>query len=323
MALSAGEAFALLQKAWQNERLAHACLITGPVGSGKRELAAQLSGLIIGESTGDPLAHPDVHTVQPESKSRRIVVEQMRTLEGELRMRALSGGPKVGIIFDAERLQPQAANAFLKTLEEPPGQSHLILVSALPDQLLETIISRCMEVALRAPEHRERTPRQTELLTLLARSHSRDAMDLPGVYGLVRDFQKLLSESKETSQEQAERDWKDEEKRYKQTADPRWLEDREEQFKAIAEARYVAERSLLIETLELWWADILRQQAGAERLDFADHAPAISAVAARLSPAAALQRSAAIERLREQLNNPGLQEQLAIEVAFAGAFGQS
>src|SRR3954469_18731963 len=295
MALSSGEAFALLQKAKQHDRLAHACLITGPAGSGKRALASQLAGLIVGSTKGDPLTHQDVHTIQPESKSRRILIDQIRGLEGELRMRSMTGGAKVGIIFDAERLQPQAANAFLKTLEEPPGRSHLILITALPDQLLETIISRCMEVALRPLHAPERTPRQLELLDVLAASHRREGVDLPEVYGLVRDFQKLLSESKETAQEQAEADFKLEEQKYKQMADPRWLEEREEQFKAIAEARYVGERSLLLETLELWWADILRQQAGAEHLDFPDHREASGALARALAPAEALTRSAAIE----------------------------
>jgi DNA polymerase-3 subunit delta' len=322
MALSSGEAFALLQKAKQHDRLAHGCLITGPPGSGKRALASQLAGLIVEQAKGDPLKHQDVHTIQPESKSRRILIDQIRGLEDELRMRSMTGGAKVGIIFDAERLQPQAANAFLKTLEEPPGRSHLILISALPDQLLETIISRCMEVALRPLHAPERTPRQLALLEVLAASHRRAGVDLPQVYGLVRDFQKLLSESKEAAQEQAEADFKLEEQRYKQMADARWLEEREEQFKAIAEARYVAERSILLETLELWWADILRQQAGAAQVEFASHAAATSALAATLTPAAALRRSAAIEQLREQLGNPGLQEQLAIEVAFARSFGQ-
>jgi DNA polymerase-3 subunit delta' len=322
MALSSGEAFALLQKAKQHDRLTHACLITGPAGSGKRELASQLAGLIVGVSKGDALTHQDVHSIQPESKSRRILIDQIRGLEDELRMRSMTGGAKVGIIFDAERLQPQAANAFLKTLEEPPGRSHLILITALPDQLLETIISRCMEVALRPARAPERTPRQLELLDVLAASHRREGVDLPQVYGLVRDFQKLLSESKEAAQEQAEADFKVEEQRYKQMADPRWLEEREEQFKAIAEARYVGERSLLLETLELWWADILRQQAGAAQVEFPHHAAATAALAAAIPPAAALRRSAAIEQLREHLGNPGVQEPRAIEVAFARSFGE-
>src|SRR3954452_21266069 len=120
MALSSGEALSLLQNAKQHDRLAHSYLITGPTGSGKRSLASDLCRLIVGSVNNDPFSHPDVHTVQPESKSRRIVIDQIRNLEGELRMRSLIGGAKVGVIFDAERLQPQASNAFLKTLEEPP-----------------------------------------------------------------------------------------------------------------------------------------------------------------------------------------------------------
>ncbi len=163
-----------------------------------------------------------------------------------------------------------------------------------------------------------------ELLTLLAEFHRQVAVDLPEVYALVRDFQKLLSESKDEAAQSlaAEADFKVEEQRYKQSADARWMEEREEQFKAIAEARYLAERSLLIETLELWWTDILRQQSGSAHLGYGDYAEATGALAATLAPAEALQRSAAIEKLREQLGNPGIQEPLAIEVAFLRAFGR-
>ena len=140
VAFTADEAFSLLQKALANQRFAHAYLITGPEGSGARELAARLAGLLV-KDEAHPLRHPDVHTAEPESKSRRIVIDQIRALERELQMRSMSGGQKVGIIFDADRLQEQAANAFLKTLEEPPRNSNLMLVSAYPDQLLETILS--------------------------------------------------------------------------------------------------------------------------------------------------------------------------------------
>ncbi len=80
---------------------------------------------------------------EPESKSRRIVIEQIRELEHTLQMRAADGQKKIVIISEADRLQPQAANAFLKTLEEPPANSLLLLLSALPEALPDTIISRC------------------------------------------------------------------------------------------------------------------------------------------------------------------------------------
>src|SRR5258708_13060442 len=91
----------------------------------------------------------------------------MRELEQSLQMRSLLGGRKVGVIVDADRLQPNAANAFLKTLEEPPVHSHLLLLSSLPDQLLETILSRCLEVPLRRAGEPDLNPIQDRLLTAL------------------------------------------------------------------------------------------------------------------------------------------------------------
>lgn len=333
MPLSAADAFTLLKKAHEHERLAHGYLLTGPEGSGKRQLAGLLCGLLVG-SSDDPFSHPDVHTVEPESKSRRIVVDQIRELERQLQMRSSRGGLKVGVIFDADRLQPQASNAFLKTLEEPPAQSHLILVSALPDQLLETILSRCIEVPLHPTTKPEATPLQQELLRILAAAAKRERLELPHVFGLVRDLQKLLADAKEAAQEKGEAELKVEEQRYKQIADSKWFEEREDYFKALTESRYVGERTRLLETLEQWWADVLRQQAmavgdeGPEaravesvHLEFPDFARDTALLATRYSATEALRRASALETLRDQLRNPGINEPLAIEVAFLRAFG--
>ena len=65
-------------------------------------------------------------------------------------MHAARAKVKFGVVYEADRLMPQAANAFLKTLEEPPDHSVLVLVTALPEALLDTIRSRCIEVSLRA-----------------------------------------------------------------------------------------------------------------------------------------------------------------------------
>jgi DNA polymerase-3 subunit delta' len=321
MPLTAEDAFAVLKNAHAQDRLAHAYLITGEPGSGKRALVARLCGLMTGDEPAAAMRHADVHTVEPESKSRRIVIAQVRALERELQMRSFTGGRKVGIIFDADRLQPQASNAFLKTLEEPPARTHLLLVSALPDQLLETILSRCIEVPLRAVEKRELSPRQRELAAALSSTAASGNLDLPGVYALVRDFQRLLAAAKEEAAAAGEEELKGEEKRYKQIADAKWFEEREDHFKALGEARYLGERSGLIETLEQWWADILRQQCGAGNLDLPELAPQTRRVAEALSPGDALRRAGALENLRELLGSSGVQEPLAIEVAFLNAFG--
>lgn len=329
MPFTSDEAFTLLQSAHANHRFAHAYLLTGPTGSGKLPLAKRLSALLLGEKSAD-LQHPDIHVIEPESKSRRILIEQIRDLERNLHMRSLLGGQKIGIIVDADRLQPNAANAFLKTLEEPPGHSFLLLLSSLPDQLLETILSRCLEIPLRLVEARTPTPLQEKLLHAL-QAHARQ--DKPGLvesFRLVREFQALLAEAREAIQDEADAAAKAEEQHYKQSSDAgKWLEDREDYYKALVESRYVGVRHSLLETLEQWWADALRQQAREEDRGSAtttlDH-PAFAAVTAALgtrhSTTALLRKSDAFETLREHLANPGVQEQLALECAFLRAFGE-
>jgi DNA polymerase-3 subunit delta' len=321
MPLTATEAFQLLENAHRQDRLSHAYLITGPEGAGKRALAAQLCDLLVPGGMKDPLQRPDVHTVQPESKSRRIVIEQMREMESQLRMHSSAGGKKVGIVFHADRLQPQASNAFLKTLEEPPAKTHLLLVTAFPDQLLETILSRCIEISLRTTSKPPLTPRQEELLQTLKKAAARGGLDLPQTFGLVREFQRILAAAKEEAQAAGEAELKSEEQRYKQIADAKWFEEREDYFKALGEARYIGERSQLLEVLEQWWADVLRQQSGIGEVEYPALAETTAALAGTLSTGEALRRAGALERLRENLANPGIQEPLALEVAFLAAFG--
>ena len=134
MAFPRTAAFRYLRRANEQNRLAHAYLIWGSPGSGKQLLAAELASLVNGTKVSDVFSAKarDIFVAQPESKSRRIVIEQIRDLEHALQMRASNGRRKVAIIVDADRLQPQAANAFLKTLEEPPKDSLLLLLSAVP-----------------------------------------------------------------------------------------------------------------------------------------------------------------------------------------------
>src|SRR5213082_4206990 len=150
MGFSRTAALGYLRRAHEQNRLAHAYLIWGSPGSGKQLLAAELASLVNGTKVSDVFSAKarDIFVAQPESKSRRIVIEQIRDLEHALQMRASNGRRKVVIISDADRLQPQAANAFLKTLEEPPNDSLLILLSALPEALPETILSRCIALPL-------------------------------------------------------------------------------------------------------------------------------------------------------------------------------
>ncbi len=320
MAFSAEQALTLLRKARANDRLAHAYLITGPVGSGTREVAAGLTAILLGESV-DPLKHPDVHIAEPESKSRRITTDQTRELERSLQMRSLRGGPKVVIIFDADRLVENAANAFLKTLEEPPANSHILLVSNYPELLLETILSRCIEIPLVQGVRRGLTARQRQLAESLCRFFKMQRPELPQIFGLVREVQALLTEAKQAISDETEAACKTEAKRYREASgvDSGWIEDREDFHKALAEARYRNERGVLVDTLESWWADVLRQQQNVTHLDLPDFSTDTAALADRLAISSVITRAAAIGGLRENFGR-NVQEQLAVEVAFMDAF---
>ena len=324
MAFSPEAAFEFLQRAWRGGRLAHAYLIVGESGSGKRALALRLASLVCGARSGgvgDPMTHPDVHTVEPESKSRIIRVEQTRDLEKELQMRASLGGQKVGIIFDADRMNPAASNSFLKTLEEPPANSLLLLITAQPQMLLDTILSRCILVSMAAAPKRELTGPRRRLLDLLARFSEHAKPGLGEVFGLVRDFNALLGEAKASIQGEGAAEMKREELLYKQTTEGKWLEGREDYFRALSEAQYLQVRGEVVGTLLQWWGDVLRLRSGAPTLDFPEYSARTEALAVRMSTPEVLRRVTALEELRENFNRT-VQEQLAVEVAFLKAFGE-
>src|SRR5438105_15566800 len=173
MAFSRTAALRYLRRAHEQNRLAHAYLISGSPGSGKRLLAAELANLVNGTEARDVFSASarELSVAEPESKSRRIVIEQVRALEHALQMRATAGRRKVAIIAEADRLQPHAANAFLKTLEEPPKDSLLLLLSALPEALPETILSRCIALPLARDGQRQPSDEEKKLVKLLQVSH--------------------------------------------------------------------------------------------------------------------------------------------------------
>ena len=307
MAFAPPIALDYLRRAHTGGRLGHAYLLAGTEPAD--DLALQLAALVVGGSEKAILSHPDVHVIEPESKSRRITVEQIRELENALRLRATAvGGRKVGIIREADRFNPQASNAFLKTLEEPPAGSLLLLVTAQPDSLMETILSRCLKVTLRALTGAQAasTPEEDAWRELLVRQAATPGDSAVAVsYRLLREFNGFLAAIRSRLQGDAETALDREEKRYAQTTDGSWLAEREAYYKSLTEARYVAGRARLIETLARWWGDVLR------RTMTAGNGRPIADILRRLS---------AVEELRENLDR-NIQEALALEVAFLQIFG--
>lgn len=142
----------ILRRALANGRLAHAYLFSGPDGIGKRLMAMALARAIVClEQRGcghchacrkiDHQNHPDLHFLEPDGTS--IKIEQIRILQRELSLKPLESARKICLIEQADAMTIGAANSLLKTLEEPRGDTLLILLTAQPNRLLETIRSRC------------------------------------------------------------------------------------------------------------------------------------------------------------------------------------
>jgi len=99
--------------------------------------------------------HPDLITLRLVEESQQIRIEQVRELSEELSLTSHQGSYKVGVVSPADALNRFAANALLKTLEEPPPRTLLVLVATQPSRLPATILSRCQRIRIRAPARSE------------------------------------------------------------------------------------------------------------------------------------------------------------------------
>ena len=322
MAFSRKDALHYLRRAHDQNRLAHAYLISGPPGSGKRDVAAELASTVNGANPSDVFSAKarEILVAEPESKSRRIVIEQIRELEHALQMRSTNGRRKVVIISEADRLQPQAANAFLKTLEEPPKNSLLLLLTALPEALPDTIVSRCIAIPLAAGEEEAVVPQKTELIELLGNAAAEKTWNVQNAYRIAQGMQRLLSAIREEIKAQSADALKIEEARYRNSTDGAWLDEREDYYKALTESLYIQRRGGLIEILFEWWSDVLRACSDVKHRDLPAAKKETAAVAKRFSTPEVLRRIRRLEELRDDLGR-NIQEALVIEVAFLRIFG--
>ncbi len=154
-------AVALLQRAVENDKVAHAYIFHGPQGVGKRLVAVTLARALNCDGEGerpcgdcipcrkiDRGIHPDVALIEPDGANIRI--EQIREIMRQVTMGAYEGRKRLYILDPAEALGLEAANAFLKTLEEPPLDTVFVLVTDKMNALLPTIISRCQHIPFTA-----------------------------------------------------------------------------------------------------------------------------------------------------------------------------
>ena len=338
MAYTEDKAFELVKSAHERERLGHAFLITGAAVAGGERLASRMIEMVNGAhdttnglelfgdapdpepQTIDELEGDLVRVVRPEMKSRRISVKQIRALEKSMYQASEKDKWKVGVVLEADRMGVEAENAFLKTLEEPPTNCLLLLITSNPDRLLPTILSRCVQLKLMTSAAREPYEGEAELLEVLGKIGKAGFGSVGRALTLKAAFSKVLDRRKTIISKANDAAQKEEVLHYKQTTEGDWLKQRENYYKALTESEYLLERGQFLDVLITWLGDVVRQKSGVESLDYPAHAAVTKSVAESDSLESLLRRMEALEKLGDLLET-NVSEPLALEVGFMQAFG--
>lgn len=338
---SLGDSIVLLQRSLERGRLGHAYLFHGGELAALEQVARTLAktlncaqpprqsanGLPLDSCDACPSCrkiqddlHPDVMWVRPESKSRVIKIDQMVERPGSLRpllpamyLKPTEARFKVGIIVAADRLNENAANAFLKTLEEPPASCVFILLTAEPQRLLDTIISRCLRLNF-GGESSLAGAAPDPWLTEFAKMASAEQRSLIGRYSLLSRLLERLAEIKKTATEEVtKRSPLESHDDIESSLKEKW----EDELAAAAEAEYRRERSELLAKIQWWLRDVwlASMQLGGDMMRYPDLGELAAHVAKRLGPQQAMENLQTMERLQRMLAL-NVQEALALEVGL-------
>ena len=149
--------------------LSHAYLFSGPEGIGKKDFALDLFRLINGR---EPDNDPDFKLLTPrvEEDETKIYIDDIRNLKKYLSLKPYHGPYKFVVVNDADRLEAEASNAFLKMLEEPSPFTVIILISSKPGRILPTILSRCETVRFLASSKKELDKETTKAINEFVKS---------------------------------------------------------------------------------------------------------------------------------------------------------
>jgi len=212
MSVSRPDPIVALKKRLHEGALHHGILLLGksvPSADNAALLLAQ-ELLSLDQETG---IHPDLFHLRPTGKARIITVEKTRELISIINRTSNQGGCKVAIIHEADRMRKEAANAFLKTLEEPPPDTFILLTTSRPYSLLATIRSRCLLVRLPKEKNLEsdqdwetwKNDYQEWILSLLDRENLKKDRVSPlfQAYGLAASLLALISQKSDTLAKEA------------------------------------------------------------------------------------------------------------------------
>ena len=334
--MTASQATDLLRRSLANGRLGHAYLFVGGTIESLESHATELARTLNCQSppatgeTGIPLEpcgdciacrkvdsgnFPDLDFVRPEKKSRIISIEQIRNLTRKVSLKPTEGRYKVAIITGTDRMPGPTFNAFLKTLEEPPERTVFILLTVHPDQLGETLRSRCMRVNFEGEADVQLEASDAAWLKSFVGMSAVTGEGLMGRYRLLGKLMVHLAAKRGTIEETQEAA-----SALNRFADiePTLREKLKEELKASIEAEYRRQRGQFLTGLQWWlrdvWLAALRQ--GRELLHFQDWADTSETVGQRLSPEQALENLQSIEATQRLLETTNVQEALALEVGL-------
>ncbi len=313
--MNVDETVALFRHGLESGRMAQGYVISGAIQGPARDAVGRILQLLFCMDSQPPCgqcagcrqaserAHPDLTWVEPEKKSRIISVAQMRVMQQRMQQTSFSGGWKACVIYAADRLNAQAANAFLKLLEEPPEKTLFLLLTDSPQFLLPTIVSRCQRVnvagaadALR-PEWRDRT------LAIMKEAGGAGPVT---AMALAERTARLLAEIKAQAAEEV-----------KAETDSETVEEETNTLNARIDARYKEKRKQIVLLMLSWYRDVLMATVGMEDeiLEHADCQADIRAKAARI-PVTSARNNIGIAEHMNRLLERNVSESMALNMAF-------
>lgn len=312
----------LLKHAYHSERMPHALLLTGAKECTDR-LILQLAEFLCGIHAESPetILHPGCRVIRPNSKIRTITIDSIRSSDDFLHTVVPAGVTKLVVVCEADRLTEDSGNAFLKTLEEPPEQTLIILATELADSLLSTIRSRCIRLDLASPEQGERlNDVQSRFLPTLRKALANVGSDVAAL-ALRADFQDFMENERAEITERLTSAVKAEAKHFAEvTGVSDWESRQKDATIAMIETEYLARRSHILElfTLCLGQAVLLASHAK----DVRPSAPEIQSLAEHASVPNLIARMRAVEALRKDLIY-NVNEALALDARLSRIIGSS
>ncbi len=323
MPFTTNQAFELLKRAHASGRMPHALLVTGAPECGTNRLALQLAALLCDAKADslENLMHPNCRVVRPGSKIRTITINAIRSVEPFLTLCLPEGETKLVIVCEADRLSDDSANSFLKTLEEPPPQTLIVLITEMPSKLLPTIRSRCIRLDIADSSMEEHiNEAQKRFLPAVRAALANLGSDVAALV-LRYDFQELLAREREEISDRITSAVKAEAKSISEGTDIRdWEAQQKDTTAAAIETEYLSRRTQMLELLTLCFGQAVLVASHAP--DVKPITPEIETVAQKFPVANLIARMHSVDDLRKDLNY-NVQEALTLDARFTQIIGSS